>query len=85
MLILTRKRGESVIIADGLITVKVLKRWQNEIVLGFEAPLYIPIVRNEIYRKKQRQQAEEYLRNALNVQCCDEKETSLSTHEEKNK
>jgi carbon storage regulator len=47
MLILTRRIGESIRIAEG-ITVTVLRIGQSQVRLGVEAPREIPIVRTEL-------------------------------------
>ena len=48
MLILSRKLGESIVI-DGRITVKIV-RLEGEIVkLGIDAPLEVPVHRQEVY------------------------------------
>ena len=58
MLVLTRRIGESVLIADRTIEIKVLsvsKRNNGEggaVCLGFEAPKDIDITRNELTTKK---------------------------------
>ena len=83
MLILKRKRGESVVMVHGLIIVKVLKqRPHGEIWLGFEAPCYVPIDRKEIYEKKKKQQAEKHLYDALSHQVHKDKHDAVSENEE---
>ncbi|HSX24494.1 MAG TPA: carbon storage regulator CsrA [Candidatus Andersenbacteria bacterium] len=49
MLVLTRKRNESIII-DGSITIKVLEIRGPLVKLGIEAPAEIPIHRMEIWQ-----------------------------------
>ena len=47
MLVLTRKRGEKVLI-DGGITVEVLETRDNKVRLGFKAPRAVGILREEV-------------------------------------
>ena len=48
MLVLSRKTNESIII-DGNITVSVLRVDHDNVRIGIEAPLEIPVLRKEIY------------------------------------
>ena len=57
MLIVTRKAGEQVVIDRGTIQIRVLGVDRGKIRLGFTAPKNIDIDREEIYLKKQEQQA----------------------------
>jgi carbon storage regulator len=50
MLVLTRKRGEAIVIGDG-ITVTVLETQGNRVRLGFDAPVDVPIHRQEIHQR----------------------------------
>ena len=50
MLVLTRKRGEAVVIGDG-ITVTVLEVQGDRVRLGFNAPVDVPIHRQEIRQR----------------------------------
>jgi carbon storage regulator len=50
MLVLSRKRGEEIVIGNG-ITVTVLEVQGNRVRLGFNAPVEIPIHRKEIHAK----------------------------------
>ena len=50
MLVLSRKRGESVVIGDG-VTVTVLSVEGDRVRLGFVAPAEVPIHREEVYRR----------------------------------
>lgn len=53
MLLLRRKSGQSVVIqGEEKITVKVLCEKDGIVTLGFEAPKYIHVDREEIYNKK---------------------------------
>lgn len=52
MLILTRRRGESVKIGDE-ITITVLGTNGNQVRLGFAAPQHIAVHRQEVYRRIQ--------------------------------
>lgn len=49
MLILSRHAKQSVIIGDGLITIKVLDIRGGKVRLGIEAPPDIPVHRKEIH------------------------------------
>jgi carbon storage regulator len=48
MLVLSRKPNESIII-DGNVTVSVLRVDNDNVRIGIEAPLEIPVMRKEIY------------------------------------
>ena len=50
MLVLSRKRGESIVIADN-ITVTVLEVQGSRVKLGFAAPADAPIHRSEVYEQ----------------------------------
>lgn len=50
MLILTRRTGESVVIADDIVVV-VLGINGTQVKLGIEAPMSVSVHREEIYRK----------------------------------
>jgi len=50
MLVLSRKTNESIVI-DGNITVSVLRVDNDNVRLGIEAPLEIPVLRKEIYEE----------------------------------
>lgn len=52
MLILTRKKGESIII-DGNIEIKILEAEDGKVSVGIEAPRDMDIVRKEIYESIQ--------------------------------
>ena len=49
MLILSRKRAESIVIGDN-ITVTVVRILDNRIILGIEAPGEVPIARTELQK-----------------------------------
>ncbi|MGE3954949.1 MAG: carbon storage regulator [Parachlamydiales bacterium] len=53
MLVLTRKRGEKIVI-DGRIEITVIKVNGNSISLGIEAPEEINICRGELMDRKER-------------------------------
>ena len=53
MLILSRKPGESVVI-DGHIRVKVVRVEGEVVKLGIEAPVTVPVHRQEVYEEIQR-------------------------------
>ncbi len=50
MLILTRRSGEKIVIGDD-VTVTVLAVKGKQVLLGIEAPLEIPVHREEIYQR----------------------------------
>lgn len=51
MLVLTRKVGEEIVIAD-CVTVKIVKIKGNQVQVAFEAPPEIEILRKEIHDRK---------------------------------
>ena len=53
MLILSRKIGESIVI-DGRIHVKIMRVEGDVVKLGIEAPVEIPVHRQEVYEEIQR-------------------------------
>lgn len=55
MLVLARHEGESIVILDGLITLKVLSITGKIVRLGFDAPREIPIVREETLKNEQKE------------------------------
>ena len=57
MLVLTRKLNESIVIA-GQITVRIVKIDGDQVRLGIEAPLDVPIHRQEVYDEIQRSNRE---------------------------
>jgi carbon storage regulator len=57
MLVLSRKTSESIVI-DGRIVVKVVRVEGEVVKLGIEAPLDIPVYRQEIYDEIQRSNRE---------------------------
>ena len=50
MLVLSRKTNESIII-DGNVTVSVLRVDHDNVRIGIDAPLSIPVLRKEIYEE----------------------------------
>ena len=54
MLILTRKAGESILIGDD-IEVTITSIDQNKVRVGIKSPAHIPIYREELYRKIQKE------------------------------
>lgn len=57
MLLLSRKIGESITIGKN-ITVKIISIDQNQVKLGFDAPIDVPIFRNELLIKVKDQNIE---------------------------
>ena len=53
MLVLTRRHGESIIINNN-IKVTVISKDNETMVLGIDAPRHVPIDREEIHIKKQK-------------------------------
>ncbi len=53
MLVLTRRDGESVLIDKGRIRIQVLYRRNGRMALGITAPLDVEVDREEIFLKKQ--------------------------------
>lgn len=52
MLVLTRRRNEAIRIAE-VVTVKVIEIRGEQVVLGFDAPREIEILREELWRRQQ--------------------------------
>lgn len=52
MLILTRKKDESIII-DGNIEIKIIEIEDGKVKIGIDAPKDIDIIRKELYKKMQ--------------------------------
>lgn len=58
MLVLSRKRNESIVINND-ITVTIVEIRGDKVRLGIEAPTHIPVHRREVYDAIQRQQSKE--------------------------
>ncbi len=58
MLILTRRIGETLMVGDD-VTVTVLGVKGNQVRVGVEAPKEVPVHREEVYKKIQREKQEE--------------------------
>ena len=52
MLVLTRKKGESIII-DGYIEVKIMEIGEGKVSIGIDAPRNVDILRKELYESIQ--------------------------------
>jgi len=50
VLVLTRRRGESIILGDN-VEVRVLELSRHQVKLGIRAPRSVPVFRKEIYQK----------------------------------
>jgi carbon storage regulator len=50
MLVLSRKRGESIVV-DGEITITVVENCRGRVQLGIDAPAHVTIHREEIHRR----------------------------------
>lgn len=48
MLVLTRKKNESIVIGDN-ITIVVVEIWGDKVRLGIEAPKEVPVHRREVF------------------------------------
>jgi carbon storage regulator len=57
MLILSRKPGESIVI-DGRITVKIMRLEGDVVKVGIEAPIHVPVHRQEVYDEIQKNNQE---------------------------
>jgi carbon storage regulator len=57
MLILSRKPGESIVI-DGRITVKIMRLDGDVVKIGIDAPLQVPVHRQEVYDEIQKNNQE---------------------------
>ena len=58
MLVLTRTVGQRLVIRNGEIVLTVLEVRGNQVRLGIEAPKHIPIHREEIFQRIQREALE---------------------------
>lgn len=66
MLVLSRKLGESIVI-DGRITVKIVRLEGDIVKLGIDAPLEVPVHRQEVYDEIQRNNREALTGEAANL------------------
>ena len=57
MLILSRKPGESIVI-DGHITIKIMRLEGDVVKVGIDAPLHVPVHRQEVYDEIQKNNQE---------------------------
>lgn len=55
MLVLSRKRAESIVIGDD-ITITIIEIRGDKVRLGIEAPVTIPVHRQEVYEAIQREE-----------------------------
>ena len=49
MLVLSRTRGEKIIIGDDIV-ITLVEVWNGKVRIGIEAPKDIPVYREEVYR-----------------------------------
>ena len=66
MLVLTRKKGESIRIGDGVI-VKVLENSGKQVKIGINVAREVPVYREEIYEKIQKDNKKAILQNNSGV------------------
>ena len=66
MLVLTRKKGESIRIGDGII-VKVLENSGKQVKIGINVAREVPFYREEIYEKIQKDNKKAILQNNSGV------------------
>jgi carbon storage regulator len=61
MLVLSRKKGEQIMIGDGdkVITITLVDIDRGKIRLGFEAPKDVTVLRKELYDKKRQKLTDE--------------------------
>ena len=57
MLVLSRKKNESIVIGDALITLTVVDIRGDKVRIGIEAPKECPVHRQEVYNAIQREKA----------------------------
>lgn len=58
MLVLSRKKNESIVIDDNIV-ITVVGIWGDKVRLGIQAPREVPVHRSEVYEAIQRDQAEQ--------------------------
>jgi carbon storage regulator len=63
MLILSRKLGESIVI-DGHIRVKIMRVDGDVVKIGIEAPVSVPVHRQEVYEEIQRNNQQALMRQS---------------------
>lgn len=63
MLILSRKLGESIVI-DGHIRVKIMRVDGDVVKIGIEAPMSVPVHRQEVYEEIQRSNQQALMRQS---------------------
>lgn len=59
MLVLSRKKNESIVVAEGLITITVIEIRGDKVRLGIDAPKDVAVNRSEIHEIIQRHRAED--------------------------
>ncbi len=70
MLVLSRKKNESIVIDDNIV-ITVVGIWGDKVRLGIQAPREVPVHRSEVYEAIQRDQAQIQQDQAEQVQNVD--------------
>lgn len=58
MLVLSRKKGEAIVIGDGSIRIVVIEIREGKVRLGFQAPPEVTVHRQEVYDAIKKQEKE---------------------------
>jgi len=62
MLVLSRQKGKSIFIGDN-IKIKILDVHKNGVTVGIEAPVDLPVHREEVYLERKKQEEKEEKNN----------------------